>query len=114
VQKGEIQYRQTKFLKEAAVDGIVIEVNRAYKDASLSKVKVDKIDEALVTGKKWLRQEQLDYDFGIGDTKDLIDAMKKEFELRIQLKQEVFELNKNMADLHRKSGLSLTEIMHKD
>jgi outer membrane protein TolC len=110
VEKREIQHRQTKFLKEAAVDGIVLEINRAYKDASLSKVKVDKTDEALVTGKKWLRQEQLDYDFGIGDTKDLIDAMKKELELRVQLKREVFELNKNMAELYRKAGLPLTEI----
>lgn len=110
IEKGKIQYRQAKFLKEAAVDGIVLEINRAYKEASLSKVKVDKTDEALVTAKKWLRQEQLDYDFGIGDTKDLIDAMQKELELRVQLKREVFELNKNMAELYRKSGLSLMEI----
>jgi outer membrane protein TolC len=110
LQKGHIQYKQAKYLKEAAVDGIVLEINEAYKEASLSKVKVDKTDEALVTSKNWLRQEQLDYDFGIGDTKDLIDAMKKELELRVQLKQEVFEFNKNMAELYRKSGLPIMEI----
>lgn len=110
VERGEIQYRQAKFLKEAAVDGIELEINEAFKKASLSKLKVEKTDEALVTGKEWLRQEQLDYDFGIGDTKDLIDAMKKELELRVQLKREVFELNKNMAELYRKAGLPVTEI----
>lgn len=109
VEKGEIQYRQAKFLKEAAVDGIELEINEAFKKTSLSKLKVEKTDEALVTGKEWLRQEQLDYDFGIGDTKDLIDAMQKELELRVQLKREVFELNKNMAELYRKAGLPVTE-----
>ena len=110
VKKGRIQYRQAKFLKDAAVDGIVLEINDAYKNASLSKIKVEKTDEALVTSKKWLRQEQLDYDFGIGDTKDLIDAMQKELELRVKLNREVFEFNKNMAELYRKSGISIMQI----
>lgn len=110
VEKGKIQQRQAKFLKNAAVDGIVLEINEAYKNAALSQVKVEKTNEALVTGKKWLRQEQLDYDFGIGDTKDLFDAMKKELQLRVQLQRETFEFNKNMAELYRKSGLPIMEI----
>jgi len=92
----------------------VLEINQAYKDASLSNAKVEKTDEALVTSKKWLRQEQLDYDFGMGDTKDLIDAMQKELELRVQLKRDVFEFNNNMAELYRKAGLPIMEIMTND
>lgn len=107
VERSEIQYEQSKDLKSAAMDGIVLEINEKYKDASLAKVKIEKTDEALVTGKKWLRQEQLDYDFGIGDTKDLIDAMQKELELRVQLKREIFSYNKNMAELFRASGLDI-------
>ncbi len=112
LEKGKIKKRQAKFLKDAAVDGIVLEINEAYKKASLSKVKVERIDNAFVTSKKWLRQEQLDYDLDMGDTKDLVDAMKKELELRVQLKREIFEFNKNMAALYRKSGLSVMEILN--
>lgn len=114
VDKSKIQYKQAKYLKDAAVDGIVLDINQAYKDAALSKVKVNKTDEALVTSKKWLRQEQLDYDFGIGETKDLIDAMKKELELRVELKRQTFEYNKNMAELYRKAGLPIMEIVNKN
>lgn len=110
IEKRELQYRQAKYLKEAAVDGIVLEINEFYKNASLSKTKVENTNEALVTSKKWLRQEQLDYDFGIGDTKDLIDAMQKELELRVQMKRDIFELNKNMTQLYRKSGLPVMQI----
>lgn len=110
VEKSRIQYNQAKYLKDAAVDGIVLEINDRYKNASISKIKVDKTDEALVTAKKWLRQEQLDYDFGIGDTKDLIDAMKKELELRVQLKQQIFDFNKDMAELFRASGIEISTL----
>ena len=110
IEHRKIQYRRAKFLKDAAVDGIVLEVNEKYKQATLSEIKVQKLDEALVTSKEWLRQEQLDYDFGIGDTKDLIDAMKKEMELRVQLKQQIFDFNKNMAELFNVSGLPLTSL----
>lgn len=112
LEKGRIQYRQAKFLKEAAVEGIILQINQAYKEASLSKVEVEKTDEALVTSKKWLRQEQLDYDFGMGETKDLIDAMQKELELRVQLKRRIFEFNKDMAKLYRKAGLPIMQIMN--
>ena len=110
VERSNIQYKQAKYLLEAAVDGIVLEINERYKNASLSKIKVERTDEALVTSKKWLRQEQLDYDFGMGDTKDLIDAMQKELELKVQLKRETFEFNKNMAQLFKASGLEITTL----
>lgn len=110
VERSNIQYNQAKYLKDAAVDGIVLEINDKYKNASLSKIKVERTDEALVTSKKWLRQEQLDYDFGMGDTKDLIDAMQKELELKVQLKREIFEFNKNMAELYRASGMDITTL----
>lgn len=114
VKKSRIEYQQAKFLRDAAVDGIVLEINEAYKAASLSKVRVEKTDEALVTSKKWLRQEQLDYDFGIGETQDLFDAMRKELELKVQLKREIFEFNTNMAELYRKAGLPLMEIFNNE
>lgn len=110
VERSNIQYRQAKYLRKAAVDGIVLEINEQYKNASLSKIKVDRTDEALVTSKKWLRQEQLDYDFGIGDTKDLIDAMKKELELRVQLKRQIFDFNKDMAKLFQASGIEISTL----
>jgi len=114
VERSNIQHRQAKYLREAAVDGIVLEINERYKNASLSKVKVDRTDEALVTSKKWLRQEQLDYDFGIGDTKDLIDAMKKELELRVDFKRQVFDYNKNMAELFKAAGLEISTLNMND
>lgn len=110
IQRNEIQHRQTQFLKDAAVEGIVIELNEAYKEASLSQTRMEQADEALTTSKKWVRQEQLDYDMDMGDTKDLLDAIQKELELRVQLIQLTFEFNKDMSELYKAAGIPVTSL----
>lgn len=110
ITKSRIQYKKAKFLKQAAVDGIIVDINNKYKDASLSDVKVQKTNEALVTSKQWLRQEQLDYDLGMGEVKDLIDALKTKLETEVKYRQRVFEFNKNMAQLYQASGLPITNL----
>lgn len=111
MERSRIQFDQARKLKEAAMDGVILELNEAYKNASLSRIKVNRTDDALVTSKEWLRQEQLDYDFGMGETKDLIDAMQKELELRVQLRQTTFEFNNDLAELHRAAGLPIEHLM---
>jgi len=110
VNERKIQQQQAEFSKNAAIDGIVLQINEKYKEASLSKIKVEKTDEALVTSKKWVRQEQLDYDFGIGNTKDLIDAIQKELELKVQYKRQIFNFNKDMAELFKASALPVMSL----
>lgn len=114
VNRSRIRKKQAEYLRDAAEDGIILEIGEKYRDASLAQVKVEKTDEALVTTKQWLRQEQLDYDFGTGDTKDLIDALKEELEKRVELKQVTFEYNKRMAELWRVSGLELLDLTLND
>ncbi|MEX2364678.1 MAG: TolC family protein, partial [Balneolaceae bacterium] len=108
VERSQIELRKASFAQDAARDGIFLEVNTNYRTAALNDVRVRKTDEALVISKRWLRQEQLDYDFDMGDVTDLIDAMRKELELRLQLKQRVFEYNSSVAELNKSAGVPLT------
>ncbi len=110
VARSKIQLRQVEFSKQAAIEGIVLQVMEKYKAASVSQITVNKLQEALVTAKRWLRQEQLDYDLGLGNTKDLIDALKKEAMLRVQYKQAIFDFNTNMAELYRVSAIPVTQL----
>ncbi len=111
IERNQIELRKINYAEDAAKDGILLEVNNNYRQATLADVKVKQTDQALVTSKKWLRQEQLDYDFGMGDVKDLIDAMKKELELKLQLKQRVFEFNSSLAKLNKSAGIPLTTLI---
>lgn len=111
IERNQIELRKINYAEDAAKDGILLEVNNNYRQASLADVKVKQTDQALITSKNWLRQEQLDYDFGMGDVKDLIDAMKKELELKVQLKQRVFEFNSSLAKLNKSAGIPLTTLI---
>ncbi|MAL16110.1 MAG: hypothetical protein CL670_11980 [Balneola sp.] len=111
IERSQIQLKKASLAQDAAKDGILLEVNNQYRQTSLANVKVEQTDEALVTSKKWLRQEQLDYDFGMGEVKDLIDAMRKELELKLQLKQRIFEYNSSLAKLNKSAGIPLTTLI---
>ncbi len=110
VEKREVQYQQARSLKKAAKEGIAIEINEKYKQASLSKVKMEYTDEALLTSKKWLRQEQLDYDLGMGEVKDLIESLKNKLELEVDMKRRIYQFNKDMAELYHTAGIPLMNI----
>lgn len=110
VQRSKIEYRRMTDLKEAVTDGITLELNNAYKDAVIADTKVKQTDIALTKSKNWVRHEQLNYDIGFGDSENLIEAIRQELELRVALKQSVFELNKKMADLYKASGMSITKL----
>lgn len=107
LQRARLEQKKMDYLELAAKDGIILEVNQAYQQASIAEVKVKKTDEALLTTKRWLRMEQQDYDFGIGEVKDLIDAMKMELELRLQEKESIFEYNISLAKLNNAAGIPL-------
>lgn len=106
--RSRLEVNRLDFIKEAMQDGIILEVNEAYRNASLAEVKVEKTDEALLIAKEWLRMEQLDYDLGFGESKDLVDAVRQELELRLAEKQYIFEFNSAMAKLNKSAGLPLT------
>ncbi len=107
LERAKIEKKKIDYLAEAARDGILLEINQTYQKAAVAEVKVEKTDEALVTTKRWLRMEQQDYDFGIGDVKDLIDAMKMELELRLKEKESIYEFNTAMAKLNNAAGIPL-------
>lgn len=110
IERTKLERKKVATLKDAATDAIMLEVNDAYRKAMVAVAKVEKTNEALVTTKEWLRMEQLDYDLGFGESKDLIDAMKQELELRLKEFESLFELKTALSELNKSAGLPLLPI----
>ncbi|GAB5408695.1 MAG: hypothetical protein BalsKO_10600 [Balneolaceae bacterium] len=108
LERSKLEVSRLDFLKDAMQDGIILEVNEAYRNAALAEVTVEKTDEALQIAKEWLRMEQLDYDLGFGESKDLVDAVRQELELRLSEMESIFEFNSAIAKLNKSAGLPLT------
>src|SRR6056297_1530905 len=110
VEKTEIEYQRVNDLHKAVTDGIVLEVNEAYREAVIADSKRKQTDEALKIARNWVRNEQLNNDLGFGDVENLLEAVQKELELRLNLKQNTFELNKRIAALYKASGVSVSQM----
>jgi outer membrane protein TolC len=110
VKKSKIQLQQAKSSRAAAIDAIVLQVYQKYKQASVSKIKIQKSYDALTKARRWVRLEEQQADFNQGDPKDLIDALKQQLELTAQYKQAVFNFNKNMAELFKSAALPLSSL----
>ncbi|MEX0684450.1 MAG: TolC family protein [Balneolales bacterium] len=110
IQRAEAQSRQVKYFKDAAVDGITLELNEQYRDLRITEARVNNTREALNTSNAWLRQEQIDYDLGFTDVENLVDAVRSNLELEVAYRQRVFEYNLALARMHFAAGLPLKDI----
>lgn len=108
LERGNLEVRKIGYQRQAFLDQIMIQLNAAYREAAIAEKRLESTDAALKVAKEWLRSEQLDYDFGIGESKDLIDAVRQELELRLSEKQSIFEYNIAVAKLNKAAGLPLT------
>lgn len=110
IERADIEYRRVNDLHKAVTDGIIIELNDRYREAVIAESRLNQTREALVIARNWVRNEQLNYDLGFGDVEDLLDAVQKELELRLELKQNVFELNRKSAALLKAGGLPIQSL----
>jgi len=110
IQKSSIQYRKAKYLKNTAIEGIILDLNNRYKEANIAFQELQNSREALTISKRWERQEQLDYDLGFGEPKDLLESIRTKMELQAELKRKTYQYNLKMAQLHHSAGLSIESL----
>lgn len=110
VDKARIDYKRVNDLEKAVSDQIILDLNERYREAAVAETRMQQTEEALATARKWHRHELLNYDMGFGDVEDYLDAVQKELELRVKLKQNIFELNKKVAALYKAGGLPISQL----
>ncbi|MDZ7718689.1 MAG: TolC family protein [Balneolaceae bacterium] len=110
VDKARIEYKRVNDLEKAVSDQIILDLNERYREAAVAETRMKQTEEALVTARNWVRNEQLNYDIGFGDVEDFLDAVQKELELRVKLKQNVYDLNKKVAALYKAGGLPISQL----
>ncbi len=110
VERAQIEHQRVRDLRGAVGDGIILDLNERYREAIIAETRLKQTEEALSTARNWVRHEQLNYDIGFGDAEDLTDAIQQELETRLQLKQNVFDMNMRIAALYVSSGMPITQL----
>ncbi len=110
VERREAERRQVEYQREAAEDGIRLELSEVYRDLQIAESDMENTRQAVTISNEWLREEQIDYDLGFGDMENLVDAVRENLELEVEYRQSVHRYNMKLAELYRKAGLPLMEL----
>ena len=65
---------------------------------------LDTQNEALRLSKDWLRTEEISFDLEIGDTENLVRAVRANIELQVTHFQAVYDYNVSVLRLFRSTG----------
>lgn len=83
VQQAEAQLSEVRYQQEAVEQLVLFEVEEAYRNMVIARAALDSADESATIAAEWLRLEQINFDLGFGDVKDLIAAARADLETRI-------------------------------
>ncbi len=90
--------------RELAEDGVELEVKEAFLDVRNTKLDMDRAEEAGKLSRQLLFLTQSNYDIGLAEPKDLIDALSGFLQSRGQYFEAVFNYNVAVAKLDNKIG----------
>ncbi len=110
IDRSRIQMDQARDARAAAETGVRLDVLDAYKTAAISLSRYQQATKMLQVSNEWLRLEQINYDYEIGEIKDLVEAVQKNLELKALQKQRTFEWNVQFGRLASKTGQSVTDL----
>jgi outer membrane protein len=107
VDRSRIQLEQARQARGASEAGVRLDVLESYRAASIALSRYRQVSVQLQISNEWLRLEQINYDYDIGEVKDLVSAVQKNLELKALERQRAFEWNVQVGRLTAKTGASV-------
>ncbi len=81
------------------------EVEEAYRNVRIAQAALEARDRALTISKEWLRTEQINFDLDLGDTENLVRAVRENLELQARYYEAVYNYNRAVLRLQRAVGV---------
>lgn len=104
VEQARAQLAEVRFQREAAGQLALFEVEEAYRNLTIAQAALETRREALQITGEWLRGEQINFDLGLGETADLIAAVRADLEARAAHLQAVHAYNVAVLRLLARTG----------
>jgi len=110
VREALAEVEKLEALHHVASEGIPLQVQKAYRELEEARQNVLALDRAFENAKKWVVTETANFDLGIGETKDLADAVLAMAKTRSEYFQAVFNYQMGLARLENAAGRDVEEI----
>lgn len=110
VKEAEAELSKLEALQGFAEDGIPLQVREAYGAVTEARKNVEAFDEAHRNAKKWLVSASSNFDLGIGEPRDLADAVVAFAKTRGEHLQALYAYVYGLQQLNHATGLDLDEV----
>jgi len=104
VEQAQAELDAVQYQRTAAEQLVRFEVEEAYRALITARAAVESRDRSTTIAGEWLRTEQVNFDLDLGNTEDLVKAVRADLEARAQYLQAVQQYNVAVLDLLRATG----------
>lgn len=109
IKEAQIEYEKILEKKKLAEQGIPVQITKAYLEYLEATKSAKDMEEAYQNAKKWLVTADANLDMGVGETKDLADAVLAYATTRVNHLKALYNQKMAMANLLLASGLDKEE-----
>ncbi|MBI2083403.1 MAG: TolC family protein [Deltaproteobacteria bacterium] len=104
IREAKSELMKTQIQREMAHEGSLLEVKEAYLDAQNAQQEIVRAEEAGKLSRQLLFLTQSNYDIGLAEPKDFVDAVQSFLETRGKYFEALFNYNVALAKLDQKTG----------
>ncbi|MFB6273707.1 MAG: TolC family protein [Salinibacter sp.] len=104
VEQAKAELSEVKHQRTAARQLVRFEVEEAYRSLLTAKTDVESRDRSTTISGKWLRTEQVNFDLGLGNTEDLVKAVRADLEAQARYLEAVKRYNVAVLKLLKATG----------
>lgn len=104
IQQSRAEYYKIEIQQKLARDAAELDIKDTYLEVQNAKLAMDRAEEAGRLSRQLLFINQSNYDIGLAEPEDLVDAVKSFLMTRAEYFEAVFHFNVAVAKLHQKIG----------
>jgi outer membrane protein len=104
VEQAKAELNEVKHQRTAAQQLVRFEVEEAYRSLMTAKADVESRDRSTTISGEWLRTEQVNFDLDLGDTEDLVKAVRADLEAKARYLEAVKRYNVAVLNLLEATG----------
>jgi len=105
VNEAKAQYLQLKMKQYYAMGGVPYQVKEAWLKVKMCNDKIAALSKAYQSAKSWLVASMSNFDFGVGEPRDVADAVAAYAKLRSDYYMTVYEQRMAIAELKHATGV---------
>jgi len=102
--QSKAEYEKLVEAKDTLTEGMLLQVEKAYREAVDHKNAITYTKEGETNANKWMINAFLGYGMGFNEARDLTDSLKAYFEAQLNYNMSIYNFNMALADLTRYMG----------